>query len=187
MLRGERRTYGISQRKDLLGGKLKRQRCHLCTIGWTGRLLCVCQTEYCLLVSSDIDYTWNYAALDTSSFESGNWNIDRIDMMEEDAEVNSSLVRLIESAKESPVKALSLYEYLRSLASHSCIACKRIYFASKDRSETIFIQANGIIGTCHPETEVNSVFCQIIREYIWFTTGFHRKSCEDLFPFLFLT
>ena len=101
--------------------------------------------------------------------ELGNWKIDKIEMMEDDAEINAILDHLIDATKNNSASVLNLYEYIRSFTEDSSIEIKRIYLSGRDNNgtlNTIFVQVNGIVGICNSEEKVNSIICSILREYI---------------------
>lgn len=99
----------------------------------------------------------------------GTWKVDNIEMMEDDRELNSILEGLIDSVKSNANKILDLYEYLSSITKDSSIEVKRIYLSSRGENgelSAIFIQVNGIVGTYNCSDKVNTMICQVMREYI---------------------
>lgn len=101
--------------------------------------------------------------------ESENWNIDKIEMMEEDDDLCSTLESIIESSRKNPGKILFLFEYLRSIIEDSSIEVKRVYLSSRDDDgllKSVYIQVNGIVGVYNAVDEINSKLCTIMREYI---------------------
>ncbi len=99
----------------------------------------------------------------------GTWNVDNIEMMEDDRELNNILDGLIDSVKSNANKILDLYEYLSSITKDSSIEVKRIYLSSRGENgelSAIFIQVNGIVGTYNCSDKVNTMICQVMREYI---------------------
>ncbi len=99
----------------------------------------------------------------------GTWKVDNIEMMEDDRELNNILEGLIDSVKSNANKILDLYEYLSSITKDSSIEVKRIYLSSRGENgelSAIFIQVNGIVGTYNCSDKVNTMICQVMREYI---------------------
>ena len=99
----------------------------------------------------------------------GTWKVDNIEMMEDDRELNNILEGLIDSVKSNANKILDLYEYLSSITKDSSIEVKRIYLSSRGENgelSAIFIQVNGIVGTYNCSGKVNTMICQVMREYI---------------------
>ena len=99
----------------------------------------------------------------------GTWKVDNIEMMEDDRELNNILEGLIDSVKSNANKILDLYEYLSSITKDSSIEVKRIYLSSRGENgelSAIFIQINGIVGTYNCSDKVNTMVCQVMREYI---------------------
>ncbi len=99
----------------------------------------------------------------------GTWKVDNIEMMEDDRELNNILEGLIDSVKSNANKILDLYEYLSSITKDSSIEVKRIYLSSRGENgelSAIFIQVNGIVGTYNCPDKVNTMICQVMREYI---------------------
>ena len=99
----------------------------------------------------------------------GTWKVDNIEMMEDDRELNNILEGLIDSVKSNAKNILGLYEYLSSIAKDSPIEIKRIYLSSRGENgelSAIFIQVNGIVGTYNCPDKVNTMICQVMREYI---------------------
>lgn len=99
----------------------------------------------------------------------GTWKVDNIEMMEDDRELNNILDGLIDSVKSNANKILDLYEYLSSITKDSSIEVKRIYLSSRGENgelSAIFIQVNGIVGTYNCSDKVNTMICQVMREYI---------------------
>ena len=99
----------------------------------------------------------------------GTWKVDNIEMMEDDKELNNILEGLIDSVKSNANKILDLYKYLSSITKDSSIEVKRIYLSSRDENgelSAIFIQVNGIVGTYNCSDKVNTMVCQVMREYI---------------------
>ena len=99
----------------------------------------------------------------------GTWKVDNIEMMEDDKELNNILEGLIDSVKSNANKILDLYKYLSSITKDSSIEVKRIYLSSRGENgelSAIFIQINGIVGTYNCSDKVNTMVCQVMREYI---------------------
>ena len=99
----------------------------------------------------------------------GTWKVDNIEMMEDDKELNNKLEGLIDSVKSNANKILDLYKYLSSITKDSSIEVKRIYLSSRGENgelSAIFIQINGIVGTYNCSDKVNTMVCQVMREYI---------------------
>ena len=99
----------------------------------------------------------------------GDWKVDNIEMMEGDRELNNILEGLIDSGKSNAKNILDLYEYLSSITKDSSIAIKRIYLSSRGKNgelSAIFIQVNGIVGTYNCSDKVNTMVCQVMKEYI---------------------
>jgi len=99
----------------------------------------------------------------------GTWKVDNIEMMEDDRELNNILEGLIDSVKSNANKILDLYKYLSSITKDSSIEVKRIYLSSRGENgelSAIFIQINGIVGTYNCSDKVNTMVCQVMREYI---------------------
>lgn len=97
------------------------------------------------------------------------WKVDNIEMMEDDRELNNILEGLIDSVKSNANKILDLYKYLSSITKDSSIEVKRIYLSSRGENgelSAIFIQINGIVGTYNCSDKVNTMVCQVMREYI---------------------
>lgn len=105
----------------------------------------------------------------SSFLESGTWGIDKIEMMEDDSELNSSLETIISSIETNPGKILSLFEYLNTIIEDSSIEVKRIYLSGRDEHgilRRVFIQVNGIIGVYNAVNEIHTKLSAIMREYI---------------------
>lgn len=105
----------------------------------------------------------------SSFLESGTWGIDKIEMMEDDSELNASLETIISSIDTNPGKIISLFEYLNTITEDSSIEVKRIYLSGRDEHGTlrrVFIQVNGIIGVYNAVNEIHTKLSAIMREYI---------------------
>ena len=101
--------------------------------------------------------------------ESGTWGIDKIEMMEDDSELDASLETIISSTRTNPGKILSLFEYLNTIIEDSSIEVKRIYLSERDehgKLRMVFIQVNGIIGVYNAVNEIHTKLSTIMREYI---------------------
>lgn len=101
--------------------------------------------------------------------ETSVWKIEKIEMMEEDEELISSLENMIDETRVNPGRILSLFNFLSTIIEDSSIEVKRIYLSGRDDGGTLramFVQVNGIIGIYNAKDEIHTKLSTIMREYI---------------------
>lgn len=99
----------------------------------------------------------------------GNWSVDKIEMMEEDYELNEILNNLIENSHSCPKKIIELLDYIQTIVEESSIEIKRVYLSGRDNGNKLsafFIQVNGIIGVYNNNDQVINILRHVIKEYI---------------------
>ena len=100
--------------------------------------------------------------------QNSNWFISKIEMMEDDEELNAELQTLIQRTKSNRGDYIKLIDTLTELVEESSLEIKRIYIETKLSYdyEDMFIQINGLCGVTKIETEVEQKVTNYIEEYM---------------------
>ena len=100
--------------------------------------------------------------------QNSNWFISKIEMMEDDEELNAELQTLIQRTKSNRGAYITLIDTLTELVEESSLEIKRIYIETKLSYdyEDMFIQINGLCGVTKIETEVEQKVTNYIEEYM---------------------
>lgn len=93
--------------------------------------------------------------------------VNKIEMMEENTEVEDELNTLVENCKRNRGILLNLIERLRYLVDESSIEIKRIYFVEKNKeneTKIIFLQVNGIIGLSMKGSKLEEILINYVKQ-----------------------
>ena len=94
-----------------------------------------------------------------------NFDIYRIDFMEDDDELEYNVNTIIKEAEKNRIEYFKLFDLLESVREESSIDIKKVYLKGKIESHTvdIFLQVNGIVGISKNE---NKSMIEKIKKYV---------------------
>lgn len=92
----------------------------------------------------------------------------KIDMLEEDEELNDELEAIIASTKSNRGLYITLIDTLKELVEDSSLEIKRLNlnYSSNGICESFYIQINGLYGVSESDTELEKVVTNYIEEYM---------------------
>lgn len=94
------------------------------------------------------------------------WDLYRIEMMEDDGDLDDELSTIIKKLKSNRGNYALLIEKMREVVEDECIEIRRIYWDYEHSGEyiKIFLQVNGIMGISEDDSDTTKIITSYVEE-----------------------